>query len=341
MKLAPSRGGLLAAVGRILGAVVLIIALGPAFLWWCTLMPGASFSGEAPALSADDAALRARLEAHVIFFGGEVGIRHVGVPAKLQAAVAHIEDTWQDAGFTVRKQPIATAGRTAHNLEIELKGTTRPEQVVVLGAHYDTAPHTPGADDNGSGVAAILELARLLDRSKLQRTVRLVAFANEEPPFFKQAEMGSLVYAGRCREQGVDVRAMVSVESIGYYTDEVGVQRYPPVLGWFFPAEGDYLAFVGNVSSRGIVRDAIGAFRERATLPSEGLAAPQAINGIDWSDHWAFWQHGYPALMITDTAIMRNRHYHRPTDLPGTLDYDRFTRAVTGLVDVVYALASP
>ena len=185
------------------------------------------------------------------------------------------------------------------------------------------------------------ELARLLDRSKLQRTVRLVAFANEEPPFFKQAEMGSLVYAGRCREQGVDVRAMVSVESIGYYTDEVGVQRYPPVLGWFFPAEGDYLAFVGNVSSRGIVRDAIGAFRERATLPSEGLAAPQAINGIDWSDHWAFWQHGYPALMITDTAIMRNRHYHRPTDLPGTLDYDRFTRAVTGLVDVVYALASP
>ncbi len=212
-----------------------------------------------------------------------------------------------------------------------------------MGAHYDTVLDSPGADDNASGVAALLAIAREL-ASRPQppaRTVRLVAFANEEPPHFQTPRMGSLVYARRARERGDRIVAMLSLESIGYYSDAPGSQRYPLfLLGWIYPSRGDFLAFVGDVGARALVRRAIASFRRHAALPSEGAAVPGFVPGVLWSDHWSFREAGYPAIMVTGTAPFRNPHYHEPSDRPETLDYDRLARATAGLARVIDALAA-
>ena len=210
----------------------------------------------------------------------------------------------------------------------------------MVGAHYDTAWGTPGADDNGSGVAGLLELAGLLDVHEFKRTVRLVAFVNEEPPHFHNESMGSLRYARRCEERKENIVAMIALEMLGFYVDETGVQGYPPPLQHAYPETGDFIGFVGDFGSGGLVRKAIGHYRESTDFPSEGLVGPAWINGVDFSDHWSFWQAGYPAIMVTDTAFFRNEHYHKPTDTPDRLDYDRMARVIAGLARVVAALAN-
>jgi hypothetical protein len=151
--------------------------------------------------------------------------------------------------------------------------------------------------------------------------------------------MGSLVYAKQCRASGDGIRGAVVLESIGYFSDAPGSQPYPPPLNLFYPDKGNFVAFVGNLGSRALVHRSIASFRSRATVPSEGAAAPGFIPGVDWSDHWSFWQAGYKAVMVTCTATYRNPHYHKPTDTPDTLDYDRFARTVDGLGHVVEDLA--
>src|SRR5262249_21271394 len=161
----------------------------------------------------------------------------------------------------------------------------------------------------------------------------------EEPPYFQTPAMGSAVYARRCRERGEKVVAMLGLETIGYYTDRPGSQRYPFPFGLFYPKTGDFVAFVGNTGSRALVHRAVAAFRAGAPFPSEGAAAPAALQGVGWSDHWSFWQEGYPAVMVTDTAPFRNPDYHTPRDVPDRLAYAPMARVVAGLVRVVEALA--
>jgi Zn-dependent M28 family amino/carboxypeptidase len=185
----------------------------------------------------------------------------------------------------------------------------------------------------------LLLLSRWMAQDAPEKTVRFVAFANEEPPFFQNEGMGSLAYARHCRERGDRVEAMLSLETIGYYSDEPGTQRYPPPLGWFYPDTGNFVGFVGNTASGALVRRALSAFRRAAQFPSEGAALPAALEGVGWSDHWSFWQVGYPAIMVTDTAPFRYPHYHRPADTPEKLDYERMSRVATGLVAVVRSLA--
>ena len=171
------------------------------------------------------------------------------------------------------------------------------------------------------------------------RTVRFVLFANEEPPFFQTADMGSLVYAKRCRQRGENIVAMLSVETIGYYSERPGSQQYPPPMGLLYPSTGDFIGFVGNVKSRHLVRELVGSFRRHAQFPSEGAALPGSMTGVSWSDQWAFWQEGYPAVMVTDTAPFRYPYYHHPADTPDRLDYERMARVVDGLRAVLVDLA--
>ena len=203
-------------------------------------------------------------------------------------------------------------------------------EIVLVGAHYDSVFGAPGANDNGSGVAALLALARRFAGKQTHHTLRFVAFVNEEPPYFQTSQMGSFVYAGRCKARGDRIAAMISLETIGYFSDAPRSQTYPvAVLGAFYPKVGNFIGIVGDVRSRWLVRRAIAEFRKDGKIPTEGAALPAFIAGVGWSDQWSFWQHGYPGIMITDTAPFRYPHYHEATDTPDKLDYDRFALVVS------------
>ena len=220
---------------------------------------------------------------------------------------------------------------------MSLVGSDDSSGPVIVGAHYDSVVGTVGADDNATGVAGVLELARLLQGSKLRRTVRFVLFVNEEPPCFQTDTMGSLVYARQLRRDRIPVSAMISLEMLGFYSDVPGSQKYPPLLGLFYPGRGDFIGFAGNQESRDLVRLSIRRFRESASFPSEGVAAPADWPGVGWSDHWSFWQQQYPAIMITDTAMFRYPYYHTPLDTPNRLDFGRMARVLSG----VHSAAEP
>jgi len=219
-----------------------------------------------------------------------------------------------------------SSGRTVANIE----AGTGP---IVVGAHYDTVPGSPGADDNASGVAAMIELARM------GIPARFVAFANEELPYSHGEEMGSFAYAKRAKGRGERIAAMFSLEMLGCYSDAPGSQRYPPVIGWFYPSRADFIAFVGDLGARRLVKRAHALFRKHSRFPSESLAAPAFVPGITRSDHWSFRRHGYPALMVTDTAFNRYPHYHRASDTPEKLDYARMAEVTIGLAAMLTELA--
>jgi Zn-dependent M28 family amino/carboxypeptidase len=325
---------------RVISGLVLLAALA-AVVWYSVWTPGRSFRGSLAPLTADEAALAKRLARHVERLAGEIRERNVWKHEALEEAASYIERELRDSGrYTVASQTFDVQGRSVRNVEGEIKGTSRPDEVVVVGAHYDSVSGCPGADDNASGVAGLIELARAIAALRPARTVRFVGFVNEEPPFFQTSEMGSLRYAARARERGERIVAMISVESIGYYADAPDSQRYPFPFNLFYPSTGNFIAFVANVGSRSLLHQAMRSFRSHARLPSEGAAAPAAIEGIGWSDHWAFWQHGYSAIMVTDTALFRYPHYHTVLDTPDKLDYSRMALLVTGLRRVIEELAS-
>lgn len=306
-----------------------------------TVMPGASFAGEAPRLTADELELSKALEADVTHLAVGIGERNLtNAPGKLDEAALWLERELAAAGYTVAAQPYEVNGQQVRNLVAELPGTHSPSQLVIVGAHYDSAEGTPGADDNGSGVAVCLALARRLTRAPQPRTVRFLFFTNEEPPYFRKASMGSEVAAKASKARGEDVRAMLSLETMGYFTDAPHSQHYPWPFSSFYPTTGHFIGFVADTDSKALANEVVGAFREHATVASEGSAAPAFIEGVDWSDHGPYWRAGYRALMVTDTAPFRNPNYHEPTDLPPTLDFARLARVTVGLDAVVRSLAS-
>lgn len=306
---------------------------------WSLSMPGESWHGTPPKPDTAAIALQDSLRRTVETLAGKVGIRNVQHAAALAEAARFIEAEASSAGLTVERQTFMTDGISTANLIVTIAGGGAAREIVVVGAHYDTAGPTPGADDNASGVAAVLELARLAARRRPARTLRFVFFTNEEPPYFQTEKMGSLVYARACRARGDKVTAALSIESVGVFSDAPDSQHYPWPLSWFYPSTGNFLAFVGNPASRDLTRRATVVFREHATVGSEAAVLPESLDGVGWSDHWAFWQVGYPAIMVTDTAVFRNRSYHEPTDTPEKLDYDRLARAVRGIDAVLVDLA--
>lgn len=305
-------------------------------------MPGKTVSKAGP-LSPDEVALREELRADVQKLAGEIGERNMWHYAQLNAAADFIEDSFSRAGLHPRRDSYEMHGQACHNIEAEIPGrsvqgaaVSSPPSIIVIGAHYDSVFGSPGANDNGTGVAATLALARRFASAKPKHTLRFVAFVNEEPPYFLSGEMGSFIYARRCKERSDKIDAMISLETIGYFSDAPHSQTYPsPGLGLFYPKVGNFIGFVSNVRSRALLRRVIALFRKHAKIPSEGAALPAFIPGVSWSDQWSFWQKGYPGIMVTDTALFRYPYYHSSSDTPDKLDYDRFTLVVSGIQKVI------
>ncbi|NVN93192.1 MAG: M20/M25/M40 family metallo-hydrolase [Desulfuromonadales bacterium] len=301
-------------------------------------MPGKSHTGPLSLTTDEQRVLVERLKGQVAMLAGTIGERNTKQYHQLQQSAAYISEQLRGMGYAIRQEPYLADGKQVVNIEAELKGTLQPDQIVVVGTHYDSPLGSPGANDNASGVAALLELARRFKDAQPGRTLRFVAFVNEEQPFFKTELMGSRVYATGCKKRGDKIVAMLSLETIGYYSDAPKSQQYPAPFSLLYPDTGNFIAFVGNLKSRSLVRTSIKTFRETTPFPSEGLAAPEFIEGVGWSDQWAFWQEGYPGFMITDTAPFRYPHYHQASDTPDKLDYGRMARVVSGIGRVVEGL---
>jgi len=303
-------------------------------------MSGKSYSGPFLPLSEEEKHISSNLRTYVFMLADEIGERNIWQPARLHAAAEYIHSTWQGQGFDVKHQQYEAKGIESANLIIEMHGVSLPEQIIIVGAHYDSVLGSPGANDNGTGVAALLEISRLLKGKRLDRTVRLVAFTNEEPPFFLHGNMGSRIYAARSRARNENIVGMLSLETMGFYSDAPGSQAYPFPFSFFYPHTANFIGFVGNIRSRHLVKLSLAAFRHTTRFPSEGTAAPGWITGIGWSDHWSFWREGYRAIMVTDTAFFRYDPYHTRQDTPDKIDYNRLARVTKGLAEVVTELAN-
>jgi Zn-dependent M28 family amino/carboxypeptidase len=320
-------------------AVALLVILAVA-VWYVTAMPGRSHRDTLSPMLDEERTLSAALAGHVRVLAEEIGDRNVWRISRLALAAQYIRESLTSLGYTLSRQRYEAMGIPVENLEVELPGASKPEEIIIVGAHYDSVRGCPGANDNASGVAALLELARALQGHSFPRTVRLVAFVNEEPPFCFTSEMGSDRYAARSRARAEKIVAMLSLETIGYYSAEKGSQRYPMPLDLFYPSTGNFIAFVGNLRSRRLVRRSVGAFRRATPFPCEGVAAPGFLPGIFWSDQWSFWRRGYRAVMVTDTAPFRYPAYHTEEDTLEKVDNDRLARVVGGLEHVVRNLAN-
>jgi Zn-dependent M28 family amino/carboxypeptidase len=279
------------------------------------------------------------LQAHVEMLAGAIGERNMWRREALARAAEYIASQLVASGHTPVRHPYEVARMPVENIDATLEGAARPHEIVVIGAHYDSVQGCPGANDNATGVATMLELARRFASRPQARTIRFVAFVNEEPPFFKTAQMGSLVYANAARARGDNVKAMVSLETMGYYSDRPGSQQYPAPIGALYPDRGNFIGFVANPGSARLLFQARRAFRRASPFPLQSAVLPAAIPGVGWSDHWSFWEAGYAGMMVTDTAPFRYPWYHTAGDTPDKISYDHLASVVAGLEHVVAALA--
>jgi hypothetical protein len=339
----------LGALAAGMAPVILIGVLMVAAPRWCLVrMPGQTYEGPMPPLTPEQTELRERLRAHIEHLAVDIGDRSAATHYRQNREAAdYIANAFSNAGYVVSRQAFhpehrSLGGKPCENIAVEIKGSTVPEEIIVIGAHYDTAMGTPGANDNASGVAATIELARLFAARPCRRTLRFVAFANEEPPFFWTRDMGSMAYAAGCQARGEKITAMLSLETIGCFMDQPKSQHYPTkILEWFYPRTGNFIGFIGNTTSGWLVHDTVASFRKHARFPSQGAALPAVISGVGWSDHWSFWQYGYDAIEITDTAPFRYRYYHDSRDLPEHINFDPYAYVVSNLEPVITDLANP
>jgi hypothetical protein len=322
---------------------VLVFTLPAVLIWvlWMTRMPLESYAGQFPPLTSQQLETANHLSQHVNYLSETIGERNLSRTGTLQAATDYFQSYFKGVGYSVREQSYLAQGQQVRNLEVSVPGSDTGGETVVVGAHYDTVAGSPGANGNASGVAAVLELARLLQGAAPRKTIRLALFVNQARPFLQTDDMGSLVYARQLRSEHVSVSAMISIETIGSYSDVPGSQKYPAfVFRLFYPSRGNFIGFVGNLGSRTLLRQAIRKFRETTQFPSQGVAAPAYWPGVGWSDQWAFWHEQYPAIMITDTALFRYPYYHTNFDTANRLDFEKMARVVGGVRQVVESLAT-
>ncbi|MBX9847167.1 MAG: M28 family peptidase [Xanthobacteraceae bacterium] len=324
----------------LLAGMAIVAVAGARYL---TAVPGQSHQGVLPPSSDAETATAARLLTHIRAVASKPhNIEHYD---ELEKSARYIEDTLSALGYRPVPQVYEVEGRTVRNIEAVIE-PARPDaatRTIVVGAHYDSYDDTPGANDNGSGTAAVLELARLLAdlRNTGDKRIRLVLFVNEEPPYFQTPDMGSHRYAKLLAERREPVIGMISLETLGCFLDYPGSQKYPPPLGLLYPSKGDFVAFVAMTGSRELMQSLIGSFRKHTQFPSVGGVAPGFVPGIDWSDHWSFEEFRYPAVMITDTAYFRYPHYHKVTDTPDKVDVGKLARIAHGVARVIREMAGP
>lgn len=308
--------------------IIIAVAIGFTFLKATTY--GWRFSFKRQGEMQKDTQLADVLKSHVYKLSHEIGDRSVFEYENLSEAAGYITQAFSSFGYDVESQNYHVYDRQVENIIAEKKGTLMPDEIIIIGAHYDTC-FNPGADDNASAVAGLLELARFISDKKTHRTVRFIAFVNEEPPFYKTDDMGSRVYAKAAKKAKEDIRAVVVLEMIGRYSDRPNSQQYPPFFGLFYPNKADFIAVVGNLRSRWLTKKITSSFKERVDFPIESISTFGFIPGVDFSDHWSFWKEGYPAVMVTDTAFYRSPDYHNESDTYEKLDYEKMAEVVKGL----------
>lgn len=282
--------------------------------------------------------LENNLRTHVRILAEEIGERNVFLPGTLDASADYISGQWENMGLDVTRQPYEVHATRCENLSVTVDEDPRAP-MILFGAHYDSVYGSPGANDNGSGIAALIELSRMFTERPLASPIRFVAFVNEEPPFFPGGQMGSAVYAREASRRGDQIDVMLCLETIGCYSDDPGSQRYPPPFSLFFPDRGNFIAFVTKLRYRSALKKLVRAFKSATNFPIESVATFAHVPGVGWSDHRSFWRYGYPAVMITDTAPYRYAHYHSHRDTPDKLNYERLASLVTGLAGMIRSLA--
>lgn len=284
-----------------------------------------------------DFTLPARLQNHVCRLSQDIGERSIFRYEALVKTRQYIADSFRSLGYAVEFQEYKLYDKLVSNIIATKAGAEKSGRTIILGAHYDSCLN-PGADDNASGVAGILELARLMRDIKTRHTLKFVAFVNEEPPFFKTEDMGSRVYVRGAKVKGEDIRAVIILEMIGYYSQRPCSQRYPLFFGIGYPNKGNFITVVGDFASRRLASAVAGSFKKYSAFPVQIFLGPRFISGVDFSDHWSFWQEGFPAVMVTDTAFYRNKNYHKHSDTADTLDYLSMAAVVEGLQGAVLGL---
>jgi len=310
--------------------IAFVIVRTTTFGWWPVSSIRIPVSPEAVSLSG-------RLKKHVHILSHEIGNRDMFIDyAGLLAAADYIAGEFKNFGYDVRSQEYDIDDKKARNIVAIRKGSEKPDEIIVVGAHYDTCGN-PGADDNASAVSVLLELARVFSSVDTAKTIEFVAFTNEEPPFFKTPAMGSLVYASQARKENKDIKGALVLESVGFYSHKIFSQRYPPLLGLFFPNKGNFIAVVGNLKSAKLAREVARGFRRRSLFPLRSLTI-DFFPAASFSDHWSFWQAGYQAVMVTDTAFYRNPHYHNQTDTYEKLNYEYMAHITSGLENAIREL---
>ena len=274
----------------------------------------------------------AALEKHVKFLAKDLPAASKNKIDLLDRASGYIKKELEACGYKPELQNYSINGQTFSNVTAFKQG--KIAETLVIGAHYDTYCN-PGADDNSSGVAVLLEVAKAAKILEDGYSVIFVAFTNEEPPNFKTENMGSYVFAKSLKDKNTNIKGAVILESVGYYSNKANSQNYPPMLGFFYPNKGDFLAVVSNFNSNKLAKQVTKAFNCSVTLPVSKLAAFDFVPGVDFSDNWSFWKFNYPAVMLTDTAFYRNKNYHKSTDLPETLNYGNMAEIAAGLEHLI------
>ena len=278
------------------------------------------------------------LERHVFYLAEDIGERHSENPGAIQKTLDYIHAGFSEAGYVPKREFFGKYPN--QNLVVEIEGSRKPDEIIIVGAHYDSVWLSPGADDNASGVAVLIEMARLLHKRNLERTVRFIAFGNEEYPFADTPDMGSIVHASSARNNNDNIVAMYSLEMLGFYSEKQGTQHYPAVIKWLYPDRADFIGFIVNLPSGRLLAESLARFRCYTDFPVEGLwLSEQLLPDIRRSDHASFWDQGYPALMVTDTSFYRNINYHTVGDTANTLNYAKMARLVSGLSLMIIDLA--
>lgn len=279
------------------------------------------------------------LKKHIHIISSQIGERNIYNYSHLEKTADYIKEQFSDQGYIVKEHNFLWESFICRNIVAEKEGSSLKDKIIIIGAHYDSIFGSPGADDNASGVALLLELARLLFDIRLNKTIRFVAFANEEPPFFMGRGMGSLNYAESLRKDKQDVELMLCLESVGYYTDEPYSQSYPFGLRFFYPHRGNFIAMVSNFKSKDYLKRVVEVFKKNSNLAVESLAVPLGlVPEVSFSDNWSFWKYGYKAIMLTDTAFYRYPYYHTSEDEEDNLDFIKMLELLKGLYYVLSTL---
>ncbi len=324
----------------VIGVTAAFLALIAAYAIYGLWVPGRSATEPLPPLTSEERDLAARLKTHIVAVASEP--HNVQHPTAIEKSAKEIEKAFRDLGFNPQSQRFETAGVPVRNIWVTIEPATPGSAArgLVVGAHYDSAGQSPGANDNGSGTASVIELARLLKDYKPRHTrIYLVAFVNEEAPYWGGPDQGAARFADLLLERGETIDGMLSLETLGWFSDVPGSQKYPAPFNLIYPNTGNFVAFVGMPGSRHFLHKVLAPFRRVTAVPTIGGIAPSFIDGIAWSDHKAFSDRGIPALMLTDTAPFRYPHYHRATDTPDKVDVETLARITLSLAATLRELA--